>query len=151
MEEELKKLRKQRGRIRATASKLLAKIPKISRDTEIQGIIDSLQSTLNQLTEMNAEIAQIASDDELDTDLDDEVEYDLRIRNGISELKKSAEILRMRENTNTSKENVGSMKLPKLQLPLFSGSKFEFHSFGTFLMPLLEKIRPCQTFRNLLT
>ena len=113
---------KQRGTIRTAVSKCITRVSDTLPSHQIQAIKTNLNRDLTRLEHFDQLIVNECEGDEIDSEIEESLNYKLKIQSVIIEIDN---MLKPKATVSESP----SIKLPKLQLPTFSGDKMEWQSF----------------------
>ena len=126
---DLDKSLKQRSRIRAAVTKLITRINSIiskdGSDIELQTVEDMLVAKFNSLRILDEQILNEIDEDKVEVEMGETVHYEVNVNTTLQMIRS-----RIKEKLNSNAiKTENSVRLPKLQLPTFGGSKAEWISF----------------------
>ena len=128
----LAKLIEKRGRVRAIVSRysnLVENTLDNNEDVKLKQLQTSLISKSAQLEQLDEAIQEIISEDDLTDEIQKSIEYNVKIREALQKIEsyfQNENAVKKAQNTSISQ---ASVKLPKLELPKFTGNKIEFQAF----------------------
>ena len=122
-------LMKKRSRTRAIVTRYIHMMEESLRNAEIdklRHLRETLKEKYSHLDELNASIHELIEENDLTDDLNNSIEYNVKI----DDVLKRAELyLKKNDKSQAENLNVACIKLPKIELPKFSGNKIDFSGF----------------------
>ena len=129
MDDDQTQLMQKRGRLRAIVTRYINMAEESMRHAEIdklQHLRETLKEKYSYLGQLNESIHEIIEENDLTGDMNKSIEYNVRINDV---LKRVDLYLKKNDVSCTDNQNVACIKLPKIELPKFSGNKIDFSGF----------------------
>ena len=125
--EDENQLVKKRGRVRAIVTRYInmteASMDKAEID-KLQHLRETLKEKKSYLDQLNESIHELIEEDDLTDDINTSIEYNVRINDVLKRID-----LYLKKNNVSHTQSVACIKLPKIDLPKFSGNKMDFSGF----------------------